>query len=377
MTSNSDPTQGTDPELIARCLAGDAGAFGPLLERHRLRLARLLRALLHDPDLIDEVWQESLLRAYFNLEQLRDRGQFGAWLCAIAANLARTARSTQGPVLLSWEAWTGEQAAQSEQNPALDQAVEERLTRDETIRRVRQAIADLPAAEQAAIVLVYLEGLSHKEVAMELGVQLSAVKVRVHRGRRRLQRVLQAESPASLSQRERKAKMIRVEIHDILRKQQVAETPSAPVPHPWKPGEFLQVPDPRVILLKEQDGERVLPIWIGPIEAELLAMHLLQQEFKRPMTYDLMRTLLGLAQVTVERVLIARLHEETYYSNLTVKLNGTTADVDCRPSDAINLAARLDLPIFVATEVMEQAGQPLAEPLKGEATWTSVLKGEG
>jgi RNA polymerase sigma factor (sigma-70 family) len=374
MTSNSDPGQGTDPELIARCLAGDAGAFGPLVERHRPRLVRLLRALLHQPDQIDDLWQETLLRAYFNLDQLRDRARFGAWLCTIAANLARTARSSQGPRLLSWDELTGRQLSQTQPRPALDQAVEEQLSRDETVQRVRQAIADLPAAEQAAIVLVYLEGFSHKEVATELGVQLSAVKVRVHRGRQRLQRALQAVSPASVSQRARKAKMIKVEIYDILRRQQPLAAQPVPINHPWQPGELTQVPDPRIVVLKESGGERVLPIWIGTLEGELLAMHLLQQEIKRPMTYDLMRTLLDLAQVTVDRVLIARLHEETYYSTLTVKLNGTTADIDCRPSDAINLAVRLSLPIFVAAEVMDQAGKPLGEPINREIAWASVLQ---
>jgi RNA polymerase sigma factor (sigma-70 family) len=375
MTTNSDPADSFDtPALIARCLAGEASAFGPLIERHRQRLERLLRALLHDPDLVDEIWQETLLRAYFNLEQLRDPARFGAWLCTIAANLARTRRNTKGPLLLSWEAWQGGATAQPQAEPSLEQLVEEQLQRAETVRRVRQAIADLPAAEQEAIVLIYLQGFSHKEVASELGVNLSAVKVRVHRGRRRLQVALKDEASARLAQKGRQAKMIEVEIYDIVRKSQPPETPPEPIPHPWKPGEVMQVPDPRIILLKAQGQERVLPIWIGTLEAELLAMHLLQQEFKRPMTYDLMRTLLELAQVTVAGVVIARLHEETYYSNLTVKTATGTAEVDCRPSDAINLAVRLGVPIFVAEEVMDQAGKALAEPLSEGEGVESLLR---
>jgi bifunctional DNase/RNase len=124
--------------------------------------------------------------------------------------------------------------------------------------------------------------------------------------------------------------MIRVQVHDVL--QGVAVKPGAE--ESSAAAEQVRSNQHRMILLKEESGERVFPIWIGLMEGELLAMHLLQQEIKRPMTYDLLRTLLTLGEMTMEQALIARLHENTYYSNLTVKTPTTTADVDCRPSDA-------------------------------------------
>src|SRR5688572_20563322 len=90
---NYDQFQLSDADLVQGCLAGDKAAFASLINRHQLRLKRLLRAILSDWPEIDDVWQETVLRAYLNLEQLRQPARFGAWLCSIAINLARTQRS--------------------------------------------------------------------------------------------------------------------------------------------------------------------------------------------------------------------------------------------------------------------------------------------
>jgi RNA polymerase sigma factor (sigma-70 family) len=366
MTSNLPQPIPSDSELVARCLVGETAAFTMLIDRHRARLERLLHVLLHNRTEMDDVWQETLLRAYFNLEQLRDPARFGAWLYSIAINLARTYRSANTPKIISWEdlGTSVTELSDGQQSPDL------LLIQKEMLKQVRQAIADLPPAERETVLLVYLEGLSHKEVAAQLGSSLSAVKVRVHRGRRRLQVALQEEFGQSLHQKERKRKMIAVMVHDILRATKKEEQAKQETE---AEGTFGQT-DPnllRIVLLKEMNGERVLSIWIGPAEGDFLAMHLLQQEAKRPMTYDLLRTLLTLGDMTMEQAVIARLHENTYYSNLTVKTPTTTAEVDCRPSDAINLAVRLGVPIFVAEEVMDQAGKPLDAP-QGYV-WESLL----
>jgi hypothetical protein len=110
----------------------------------------------------------------------------------------------------------------------------------------------------------------------------------------------------------------------------------------------------RSVLLKEQSGERAIAIWIGPFEADSIVFQLKQMETKRPLTYELIKTLLDLGKVVVERMVVSRLDEETFYSNLVVKTGSTVSEVDCRPSDGLNLALRLDVPIFVDAEMMEQ-----------------------
>jgi hypothetical protein len=111
-----------------------------------------------------------------------------------------------------------------------------------------------------------------------------------------------------------------------------------------------------VVLLRERSGERILPIWIGPHEGDMLALQLAGKSAPRPLTYELIARLLEMAKAAVERVAISRLHEEVFYATLFVRVNGQAHEVDARPSDALNLALRLNAPIFVAAEVMEVAG---------------------
>lgn len=112
----------------------------------------------------------------------------------------------------------------------------------------------------------------------------------------------------------------------------------------------------RIVLLKEAAGERILPIWIGRFEADAIVLKLKNRSLKRPITHDLFATLLGLSGAAVAQVAVSRLHETIFYSTLSVRLgqNGEVAEVDCRPSDALGLAVRLDAPIVVAPEVMAQ-----------------------
>lgn len=112
----------------------------------------------------------------------------------------------------------------------------------------------------------------------------------------------------------------------------------------------------RVVLLKDTNSERALPIWIGPIEAASLAAQLMAQQPLRPLTADLMTTLLRLADLRVEHVTIGELHDQVFYATIKVGTSRQMTEVDCRPSDAINLAALLGVPLYIAEEVMIEAG---------------------
>ena len=112
------------------------------------------------------------------------------------------------------------------------------------------------------------------------------------------------------------------------------------------------VGDARVILLRERGGERLLPIWVGSPEGNALALHLGSELPLRPLTIDLAARLLEAAGGRVERVTIARLHENVFYA--TIAVGGR--EVDARPSDALNLAVRVGAPVLVDPEVLAQAG---------------------
>jgi uncharacterized protein len=111
-----------------------------------------------------------------------------------------------------------------------------------------------------------------------------------------------------------------------------------------------------VVILKEVDRERYLPIWIGPWEANAIAMRLQGVSPERPLSHDLFSTILEDLGATIERVVIATLSEETFHARLFVRANGTIHEVDSRPSDALALAVRANVPIFASEAVLERAG---------------------
>lgn len=115
----------------------------------------------------------------------------------------------------------------------------------------------------------------------------------------------------------------------------------------------------RVVILKEVDGARHLPIWIGAYEAEAIALELQGVTPTRPLPYDLMRTLIDELGANIDQIAIARLDDQVFYAQIVVSIADRTVEIDARPSDAIALAVRTDARIFVDDSVMENAGVSL------------------
>lgn len=112
----------------------------------------------------------------------------------------------------------------------------------------------------------------------------------------------------------------------------------------------------RIVILREVDSDRYLPIWIGVYEAEAIAIALQEVEVARPLTHDLLKNVFNSLNARVVRVEVTRLHEDTYYGNIVAQVNGAEFDIDSRPSDALALAVRTHVPILVARSVMDSAG---------------------
>ena len=111
-----------------------------------------------------------------------------------------------------------------------------------------------------------------------------------------------------------------------------------------------------VLLLKDANSQTTLPIWIGLLEATSIASELEKVTFARPMSHDLMRTIIGSLGYTVSKIALVDLQENTFFAELHLMGPGGLVTVDARPSDAIALALRCDAPIFVALKVIDQAG---------------------
>jgi bifunctional DNase/RNase len=112
-----------------------------------------------------------------------------------------------------------------------------------------------------------------------------------------------------------------------------------------------------IVILKEIDGETKFPIWIGLFEANAIASELDGIKFSRPMTHDLLRNLLGLMDVKVNRIEICDLKNNTYYALIHITYDGREIAIDARPSDALALSLRVGAPIFVADEVIKKSTQ--------------------
>ncbi|HEY7412217.1 MAG TPA: bifunctional nuclease family protein [Vicinamibacteria bacterium] len=107
-----------------------------------------------------------------------------------------------------------------------------------------------------------------------------------------------------------------------------------------------------IIILRDEDGQRVLPIWVGVFEANAIALQIENVQTPRPMTHDLLKSVIETLRATVERVVVCDLKENTFYATIHLRTDGHELLVDSRPSDAIALALRTQTPIFVEDAVL-------------------------
>jgi hypothetical protein len=112
----------------------------------------------------------------------------------------------------------------------------------------------------------------------------------------------------------------------------------------------------RVVILKEKAADRYLPIWIGPAEADAIAVKLQGASVPRPLTHDLLSSVVETLGASVKSIIVNDLKNDTFYAKIILNVDGKQLEVDSRPSDALALAVRVDVPIFVEDSVLDKAG---------------------
>ncbi len=117
----------------------------------------------------------------------------------------------------------------------------------------------------------------------------------------------------------------------------------------------------RVVILREKESDRYLPIWIGPAEADAIAVRLQDVAVARPLTHDLLRNMIEQLGGRVAYIVVNDLSNDTFFAQIVLDVNGETMEIDSRPSDAIALAVRVDAPIFAEEVVLDRAGVILDE----------------
>jgi hypothetical protein len=108
-----------------------------------------------------------------------------------------------------------------------------------------------------------------------------------------------------------------------------------------------------IVILREIEGERILPIWIGPVEAQAIRRYLAEESFPRPLTHDLIQLVVDGLKAKVSRIVIADLKESTFFASIVIETAGEVLMIDARPSDSIAVALRAKAPIFVNEKLLQ------------------------
>lgn len=332
--------------LVLAAQAGDKAAFGHLVERYETIAWRLAVRMVGSRETAHELTQEAMLQAYLSLAHLKDVHAFGSWLYGIVLNVCRNHRRNQNVAVLSLEAMLGGLHFDALPFAGGEPAPHEVAELRELHACVLAAVDSLAPTYRKVTLLFYYDQLSLREIAALLRISVNAVKVRLHRSRAQLRDLLAPVYESfhgAVAIQERDTKVVKVTIADVVVNEENGN---------------------RIVVLYDEPGQRLLPIWIGPFEADAMAMQLLDLTVPRPLTYEFTARLLAAAGATLEEVRVETIRENTFYAVAKLRSDGAVQEVDARPSDAIALALRMGCPIYVTDEVMEKAGMAIPAETK-------------
>jgi uncharacterized protein len=346
----------TDTLLVQAARGGDHAAFGVLIGRHRSSAIRVCHRFVGDRSQAEDAVQEAALHAWLSLDRLRRPERFGAWLIGISIHVCHSWSRYRADQTWSLEALVGGSAMSEPIDTGIPPSEAAELR--DLGRRVRDAVAELPAGQRTAVALFYLAELSHREIAALLAIEPGAVKTRLHKARSRLrQRLLDLWNEEHMTiEQTTAAEFIDMTVEDVRAVSQAG----------------TQRGERCVVLLAERDGDRLLPIWVGRFEGDAIAIELLHAQTRRPLTYAFTAQLLQASGAKLEEVRIKRLVDETFYAEAILDAAGSRKSVEARPSDAIALALETSAPIRVSAEVMLQAGATRAQLAEKQIVFRSA-----
>ena len=266
----------SDADLVAMARSRDREAFGALVERHQPMAQRVAYGVVGERSIAAELANEAMLRAYLSLDRLRDAAMFQSWLHGIVLNVCRSYIRDRKRAPLSYEEVMGgvrhEGDAIVDMEPTPQEAAESR----ELHQVVLRAVESLPPKARVATLLYYYDQLSVREVADTLGMSVSAVKNRLHGARARLREVLLpfhiGVDGLDIVKDQEDRIMVEVKIADVVEQRREDKDT----------GESWPV---HVALLVDEQGRRLVSLWIGEAEGRAIAMGLKDLEVPRPLTF--------------------------------------------------------------------------------------------
>ncbi len=333
-----------DSELVALARSGNKDAFSQLIERYQLMAKRIALGMIAREDIARELVQEAILEAYLSLDHLRDNARFKGWFYGIVLNVCRSYLREQKTDTFSLEAMMGGVRCDALALPSAALDPQEVAEQRELHSIVLKAIQDLSPKDRVATLLFYYEHLSLREIAAILGVSVVAVKGRLYRAREQLREqlvVVYPEMNYATSREQGRKRMTKVTVAAVLERSDE------------KKG--------HAVVLLDEIGQRVLTIWIGPVEALTIGMGITEVSAPRPMTAHFMVNLLRATEMKLEEVRIETLKEDVFYAVARFRQGDALHELGARPSDAIALAVLMQSPISVAEEILQRAGIALPE----------------
>jgi RNA polymerase sigma factor (sigma-70 family) len=338
----------TDGDLVRLARAGDEVAFRLLVERHQAMVRARARSLSPNPSDVDDIVQESLLRAFVALDRLRDPDRFAAWLAGIAANVCRSAaRTTPLTLVPDWPEQI--HPASSGGLPSADD-----LDRADALRA---AVADLPAGQQRAVALYYYADLPAGDIAEQAG----AARVSLHKARQRLRAYITEHRPDLVPAVSGRPPMTAVRIARVERRD----------PPGWPP----QRRPSHVVVLADDTGGRELPLWLLPFDGKRL-VGLLNRAAGHPspapdapsraptvppraQTVDeLIDQLLDVAGVRVKGVDIGEPGPDVTAARIQIAGPAGSRHVTARLAEGLALAITTGAPVRVTDAVMDRLAVP-------------------
>jgi RNA polymerase sigma-70 factor (ECF subfamily) len=320
-------------ELVRRARDGETEAFGALVERFRDAVYGLCYHRCGDFDAARDLAQEAFVRAYQHLGQLSEPASFPRWLRRIAERVCldwRRSRRPEEPL----------ERAGERRTPGHEEQTALRLT-------VQQGLATLPEAQRLAVTLFHIDGYGYREIAEFLGTSETTVKARLDAGRERLRGAL-AEAFEGALRAQRPPARFREEV--MMRVTQVR----------LKESTYGEKKLPEAVMLLAGDTH-VLPLSIDDATATHMHIALGKAPHPRPMTYDLTLNCLAAFGIRLERIRVMKTDDAVAFAELEMRQGDTVHSVDCRPSDAVNLALRAEVPIEVEESVLEAVGMTAEE----------------
>lgn len=342
----------SDTELVTHALGGNKGAFGHLAERYYEMAKRFAIRIVKNEDTATDLVQESMLQAYLSLKYLQDGERFKGWLYGIVRNVCMSYirdRKTHAfsflpdDILLSYDySW----------KEALDP--QEIAEKRELYQHMQKAINTLSPGNRTVTRLFYYEQLSLKEVALQLNISVSAVKNRLYKSRRRLMDLLlpvYPEMDRSVFHQLRRGTMVQVTVVDVIQKGHAY----------W------------VVLL---DGQRhrilAIPALYDEGQAVIKALQRRARRLQITRTTrnarnaDYTANILDAAGVELQEVQLETLpiKGRPYCAVTKIYCGGTAQEVVSQPSEAIALALRTDIPIYVNENVLDRASRMIPEDIK-------------